>query len=62
MTEKTKQFLEKYNPENIFTPVLEHYDSSIRGDSFVVICPKMITNPDIKKESDMKRGQDRIIK
>jgi len=59
MTEKTKQFLEKYNPENIFTPVLEHYDSSsIRGGSFVVICPKMITNPDIKKELIMKRGEE----
>lgn len=59
MNQKTKEFLEKYNPENIFKPVLEHYNSaSIRGGSFVVICPKMLANPDIKRELVMKRGEE----
>lgn len=59
MNEKTKHLLEKYNPENIFSPVLEHYNSaSIRGGSFVVICPKMLSNLDIKRELIMKRGEE----
>lgn len=58
MNEKTQELLEKYNPENIFQPVLEHYNpTSIRGGSFVVICPKALKNPDMKKELVMKRGE-----
>lgn len=59
MNQKTKEFLEKYNPENIFSTVLEHYNpASIRGGSFVVICPKMIANEQIKTELMMKRGEE----
>lgn len=59
MNPKTKEFLEKYNPENIFQPVLEHYNSaSIRGGSFVVICPKTLNDPDIRKDLMMKRGEE----
>jgi hypothetical protein len=58
MNSKTQKLLEKYNPENIFHPVLEHYNpTSIRGGSFVVICPKAVKNPDIRKEIIMKRGE-----
>jgi hypothetical protein len=58
MNSKTQELLEKYNPEELFQPVLEHYNpTSIRGGSFVVICPKAIKNPDIRKELIMKRGE-----
>jgi hypothetical protein len=58
MNSKTEKLLEKYNPAEIFQPVLEHYNpASIRGGSFVVICPKTLKNPDIKKELIMKRGE-----
>lgn len=59
MNTKTQEFLEKYDPENIFKPVLEHYNpSSIRGGSFVVICPKMLSNEDVKRDLIMKRGEE----
>jgi hypothetical protein len=59
MNESTKSILEKYNPENIITPILEHYNpTSIRGGSFVVIDPKAVKNPDIVKELKMKRGEE----
>lgn len=59
MNNNTKQILEKYNPEKILQPVLEHYNpTSIRGGSFVVICPKALKNPDITRELKMKRGEE----
>lgn len=59
MNESTKSILEKYNPENILLPIIEHYNpTSIRGGSFVVIDPKAIKNPDICKELKMKRGEE----
>ena len=59
MNEKTKDILEKYNPDSIFQPILEHYNSaSIRGGSFVVVDPEALKNEDITKELKMKRGED----
>jgi hypothetical protein len=59
MNKSTKQILEKYNPENILNPIIEHYNpASIRGGSFVVIDPKAVKNPDIAKELKMKRGEE----
>lgn len=59
MNTYTAKILEKYNPDNILSPILEHYNSaSIKGGSFVVICPKALKDPDIAKELKMKRGLD----
>lgn len=59
MNDETKQLLEKYNPEDILAPVLEHYNpASIRGGSFVVIDPEALSDPDISKELKSKRGGD----
>lgn len=59
MNESTKSILEKYNPEKIISPILEHYNpTSIHGGSFVVIDPKAVKNPDIVKELKMKRGEE----
>lgn len=59
MNQSTKEILEKYDPENILNPIIEHYNpTSIRGGSFVVIDPKAVKNPDIAKELKMKRGEE----
>jgi hypothetical protein len=59
MNSITQHILEKYNPDDIFKLVLDHYSpTSIKGGSFVMIDPEALKNPDISKELIMKRGED----
>lgn len=58
MRQSTKEILEKYNPENIINPIVEHYNpASIRGGSFVVIDGKALKNRDIASELIKRRGE-----
>ena len=59
MNDATKALLEKYNPENLLQPVLEHYNpASIRGGSFVVIDPKALKNLDVARSLRSTRGEE----
>lgn len=59
MRKETQEILEKYDPENIINPIIEHYNpTSIRGGSFVVVDPKAIKNKDIAQELIKRRGQE----
>jgi hypothetical protein len=57
MTAEIKQLFEKYNIDDIFAPLMEHYNSaSIRAGSFVVIDKKALADRDIYNDLKIKRG------
>lgn len=57
MTSHAQKLLEKYDPESIFTPILEFYSpGKIQAGSFVVIDPEAMKNSDIRRELTVKKG------
>jgi hypothetical protein len=59
MSAEIEQLLEKYNIDDIFVPLMEHYNpASIRGGSFVVINKEALADPDISKDLKIRRGPE----